>query len=65
MSEYTIGDYVNETQRMGFINPPKYTWKCELHPGTYWHVQEGKQPNAFHRFMQRLCFGVKWSRIDD
>ena len=44
---------------------PKYTWKCELHPSTHWHVEEGKQPNAFHRFMQRICFGFKWSRIDD
>lgn len=37
----------------------------EMHPGTHWMVQEGKQPNAFHRFMQRICFGFKWSRIDD
>lgn len=48
-----------------FIERPKYTWKCELHQSMYWHVAEGKQPNAFHRLMQRLCFGVKWSRIDD
>ena len=46
-------------------SPPKASWRCELHPSTYWHVQEGKQPNAFHRFMQRLCFGIKWSKIDD
>lgn len=44
---------------------PKYTWKCELHPSTYWHVTEGKQPNAFHRLMHRLILGIKWSRIDD
>jgi hypothetical protein len=47
------------------INVPKMTWKCELHPMTFWHCEEGKQPNAFHRFMQRLCFGVKWTRIDE
>lgn len=44
---------------------PKYAWKCQLHSNTYWYVHEGKQPNAFHRFMQRLCFGVKWSRINE
>ena len=44
---------------------PKMAWKCELHPNTFWHVEEGKQPNAFHRFMQRLCFGVKWSRVEE
>jgi hypothetical protein len=47
------------------ISQPKMSWKCELHPNTYWHCEEGKQPNSFHRFMQKLCFGVKWSRIDD
>ena len=47
------------------LQHPKMDWKCELHPGTHWHCEEGKQPNAFHRFMQRLCFGVKWSRIVD
>jgi hypothetical protein len=47
------------------ISIPKYTWKCQLMEGTYWQVEEGKQPNAFHRFMQRVCFGFKWSRIDE
>lgn len=47
------------------IAPPKMAWKCELHKNTFWHCEEGKQPNAFHRFMQRLCFGIKWSRVDD
>jgi hypothetical protein len=49
----------------GAILIPKYTWKCQLMEGTYWHVEEGKQPNVFHRFMQSLCFGFKWSRIDE
>lgn len=44
---------------------PKMDWKCELHPNTHWHCEEGKQPNAFHRFMQRLCFGVKWTKVND
>jgi hypothetical protein len=47
------------------ITPPKASWKCELHKGIFWNCEEGKQPNAFHRFMQRLFFGVKWSRVDD
>lgn len=66
MSDYTIADLIATPQHeYGSIIGPKYAWKCELHPNTYWHVEEGKQPNAFHRFMQRLCFGVKWSRVDD
>lgn len=45
------------------ISLPTYAWKCELCKNTFWYVEEGKQPNAFHRFMQRLCFGIKWERI--
>ena len=43
---------------------PKYTWKCQIHPGTHWMVEEGKEPNWFHRKMQQLCFGFKWEKID-
>lgn len=46
------------------ISLPKYAWKCELHRGTFWHVEEGRQPNRFHRKMQELCFGIKWSKIN-
>jgi hypothetical protein len=45
--------------------PPKPAWKCQLINGVYWNVEEGKQPNAFHRLMQRLFFGIKWSKIND
>lgn len=66
MSDYTIADIISTKQEeFKLLMGPKMSWKCELHPNTYWHCEEGKQPNAFHRFMQRLCFGVKWSRIDD
>jgi hypothetical protein len=46
------------------IKSPKYAWKCELMKGTWWMVEEGKQPNRFHRKMQELCFGFKWEKID-
>lgn len=45
------------------IQKPKYTWKCELYPGTYWNVEDHRVPNWFHRKMQQLCFGIKWSKI--
>ena len=44
---------------------PVMAWRCEVAPKTYWHCAEGKQPNAFHRMMQRLAFGFKWERIED
>lgn len=67
MSDYrTLSDIIQTQQEeIRALTGPKYTWKCQLVPKVFWHVEEGKQPNAFHRFMQRLCFGFKWSRIDD
>lgn len=26
-------------------------------------VEDKDLPNVFHRFMQRLCFGVRWEKI--
>jgi hypothetical protein len=61
-----LSDIITKGQdKFRTLTVPKYTWKCQLMEGTYWRVEEGKQPNAFHRFMQRVCFGFKWSRIDD
>lgn len=56
-------DSSQSTTTVSGIKAPVYTWKCQLIPNTYWHVEEGKQPNWFHRKMQTLCFGIKWSRI--
>ncbi len=39
---------------------PKIIAKMEVGGFTY---QTTWIPNRFHRFMQRLCFGFKWSRI--
>jgi hypothetical protein len=44
--------------------PPEFAWRCHLVPGVVYHLEEGRQPNAFHRLMQRLCFGVRWERIE-
>ena len=27
-------------------------------------VKRGQEPNWFHRLMQRLCFGVRWRRVE-
>ena len=56
---------ISDGQRSFNFQTPKYVWKCKLIEGTYWYIEDGKQPNAFHRFMQRICFGIKWSRIDE
>ncbi len=46
------------------IKQPKYTWRCQLHPGTYWMVEDHRVPNRFHRWMQKLCFGVVWEKTN-
>lgn len=45
------------------IPTPKYTWKLELHPDTFWMVEDHRVPNWFHRKMQELCFGLRWIKI--
>jgi hypothetical protein len=45
------------------IKLPQYKWKCELTNNTFWYVEDGKQPNMFHRFMQRIILGFKWTEI--
>jgi hypothetical protein len=37
---------------------PVNLWKVQLAQNTWVHVQYA--PNAFHRGMQRLAFGVRW-----
>jgi len=46
------------------IEQPKYVWRVELAPKVIWYREEGQQPNAFHRMMQRLFFGFKWEKLD-
>ena len=45
------------------IKMPVYTWRVWLTPNTTYCVEEGKQPNAFHRFMQRATLGFRWEKI--
>ena len=57
-------DILGMKDGMYILQPPRPAWTCELHPGTFWHVEEGKQPNRFHRWMQKICFGFKWTEIE-
>ena len=47
------------------LETPNYTWQCRLHGNVYWMVEEGKQPNWFHRKTQELIFGIRWEKIGD
>ena len=46
------------------IETPKMSWKCEVSGGWIWYFEEGQQPCWFHRKMQGLVLGLRWSRID-
>lgn len=37
-------------------------WQLKISDGLIMHFKEGKQPNRFHRFMQRVFFGFVWSK---
>ena len=44
---------------------PPYAWRCKISPLFWLDFPEGSQPNAFHRFMQRIVLGIKWERINE
>ena len=52
----------------GYLPPPKPSnWRCRLTPGPHGLIlqpTEDNVPNAFHRWMQRICFGFCWEQID-
>ena len=52
------GDNI-KTCRM--VIPPSPNWKIHITGNTY--VTVNGAPNAFNRWMQRICFGLRWERI--
>lgn len=50
---------------ISIASQPSYAWKAKLIDGVYYMVEEGKQPNRFHRKMQELLFGIEWERVND
>lgn len=44
----------------GHITTPKMYWKFMPTGDTQLQFSLPTAPNLFHRFMQRLCFGMKW-----
>lgn len=51
-----------EMQRFALMEREK-GWKVEVLPGVFWMSPRYKVPNAFHRLMHRLFFGVKYHRL--
>ena len=48
--------------------PEQSQWQARLLGGSspvVYIPAKGSEPNAFHRFMQRLCFGVVWEKRNE
>ena len=41
--------------------PPSPDWKIHIAGNTY--VTVVGAPNAFNRWMQKICFGLRWEKI--
>lgn len=46
-----------------FKMPEKSEWRCHLVSGVIFTPDKGNEPNRFHRWMQRLAFGIKWEKV--
>lgn len=49
-----------------FQQPEPSGWKCEMFGmggSLVMLPKKGDVPNAFWRWMQRICFGNKWSKL--
>lgn len=55
----TVTDDNIKTSRIQL--PPSPNWIIHIDDNTYITVVGA--PNAFNRWMQRICFGLRWERI--
>jgi hypothetical protein len=50
--------------KLSCIKPLVYqknsNWTCKINDNLHYIPVEGQEPNAFHRKMQELAFGIKW-----
>ena len=54
----------DESSWVGY-EPPKASWSVCVGGGYKIMCIEGKQPNRFHRWMQKVFLGLKWEKMDD
>lgn len=47
---------------MMFFKEPGKNWKLTPFPGDHFGLFFSRPPNLFHRLMQRLILGFKWTR---
>jgi hypothetical protein len=55
----------NKEWAFATLSIPKYSkWKVKIAGSLVLVPLEGKEPNAFHRLMQRLILGFKWEKSE-
>ena len=58
---------INTPPEYHFAIPKRSEWRCSLFgqgdDGIVYQPLMGREPNWFHRWMQRLAFGFKWERV--
>ena len=54
-----------EVDMIDFQQPPPAKWVLTPVPGGYLKFHMPHAPNAFHRWMQRICIGFRWERVKD
>lgn len=47
-----------------FVQVPKYAWKVQMGGNYGLTIMHETAPNWFHRKMQELILGFKWSRLE-
>ena len=59
------GDAYGGSEEVMFHLPEYSEWSCYLLENTIFTPVKDDVPNRFHRWMQELCFGVKWRKSGD
>lgn len=59
-NKFTVHE--NNTIRLTIQAPKMSDWQARINGVTFRPFQY-QEPNMFHRFMQRICFGIKWERV--
>lgn len=53
-----------ERPELHFWHAPKYSYRVHINDGFVINIIKGQEPNWFYRWMQRICFGFRWEKID-
>ena len=50
-----------DSAKLNCFKPALPSWKVHFTDNTYFSTYSA--PNAFNRWMQRICFGLRWEKV--